>query len=405
MDRHTKGIVLGFAPLALICLTAFGQTPPSFRPQTPDESPAANRGLGNRSDTNQLPRSSQRPNRSSARESYVRLARAPNMFGDTLTPPVSFAGGDPTGQGARFGFSTPLGGGGSYNVSENNTSIPTDRVYFLYNAFYNAQDITKLQGPPTFGPVTTSLDLHRYLIGFEKTFLDGNASIDVRMPFFSGFSFEDSGIVSSSGNVGNLTMYLKALLYADDSFALASGLGLGLPTGSDIETRSQFGFLTIKNQGVHLMPFVAMTAAPNDHWFLQSFAQIRFAASGNDVVGDQGDYGVYTEQNLMQYDLGVGRWLYRDDRRDFFSGFALVSELHYTSTIQDTDSVAVPFSGVPSGLISNPANRLDLLNLTSGLHIQLGPKSNLRVGAVVPLQAVPDRVFDTELQVYFNRFF
>jgi hypothetical protein len=57
------------------------------------------------------------------------------------------------------------------------------------------------------------------------------------------------------------------------------------------------------------------------------------------------------------------------------------------------------------GSFSNAENRLDLLNLTSGLQAQLSPLSALRVGAVVPLRNTPDRSFDAELQVSLNRKF
>jgi hypothetical protein len=322
------------------------------------------------------------------------------MFGDTLPPLVEFNPLD-LGNVRAPGFSTALGGGASYNISENNTSIPTDRVYFIYNAFFNALQTTT----GGFQPTTNSVDLHRYLIGFEKTFLDGNASIDFRMPLFSGLDFQDSGFVGNTGNVGNLAMYLKGLLYIDDDVALASGMGIGLPTGSDVRLQSQNDFLTIQNQSVRLMPFVAMTMSPGEKWFVQSFGQVNFAASGNDVIGGSGNYGVFTEQNLLQFDLGLGRWMWRDSQRDLFTGLAGIAELHYTTTIQDSDTVNIPITSVFGGNVTNSANRLDLLNLTSGLHFQLGPMSNLRVGAVVPLRAEPDRVFDSELQVFFNRFF
>ncbi|MFO0012721.1 MAG: hypothetical protein ACK553_08270, partial [Planctomycetota bacterium] len=82
-----------------------------------------------------------------------------------------------------------------------------------------------------------------------------------------------------------------------------------------------------------------------------------------------------------------------------------VFELHYTSTIQDSDVLALPPGGPLGGQLSNEVNRLDLLNLTSGIHAQLGPMSSLRVGAIVPLRQAPDRVFDSEIQVSFNRKF
>jgi hypothetical protein len=72
--------------------------------------------------------------------------------------------------------------------------------------------------------------------------------------------------------------------------------------------------------------------------------------------------------------------------------------------MNDSDEVLVSSLG-GIGSLSNPLNRIDLLNLTSGLHFQISDLSNLRVGAVVPLRAQPERVFDSEIQVSFNRMF
>ncbi len=403
------------APMVFLGGWGMAQGPEGFRPQTPDELPSSGRtgSATNRSgsDASGLNRPSQRNSRSSSsRDTYVRVSRAPNMFGDTLTPQVAYSPfKGPSGQdqyGNLNAFNAPLGGGGSFNVSENNTAIPTDRVYFVYNAFYSSVSTSVGFGPN--GPIQQSSNLYRYLMGFEKTFFDGNASIDVRMPLLSGFQFENNSYSSDLGNVGNLTMYLKGLLYADDNSALATGLGIGLPTGSDLHTRSSFSpnteFVTIQNQTVNLMPFVASTFAPNDRWFVQSFGQLLFNTSGDNVVNQTGSVGVFNQQNLLQADLGVGRWLWKDSTRPYFTGLAGVFELHYTSTMQNSDVVRLP-PGFLGGEVYNSANRLDLLNLTSGVHTQLGPMSTLRVGAVVPLKESPDRVFDSELQVSFNRRF
>lgn len=402
------------------------QGPVEFQPK-PQEAPATSR-LGNSQSsdsnfgllnptTNSSPtaRPSARPTRSSsssARNTYVRVARAPNMFGDTLTPAVTLTpfneqGSDTSG---RELFTAPLGGGGSFNVSENNTALPTDRVYFIYNAFYNAASATINADPNGFDPIQKSIDLHRYLIGFEKTFFDGNVSIDVRMPFMSNIEFNSFGLISESGNVGNLTMYMKGLLAANDDAALATGLGIGLPTGSDFESYSDPALyspesLVVRNQAVHLMPFLAATAHLGEHWFTQSFCQMNFSASGNEIANQDGFVGIYQEQHLFQADLGLGRWLWQDSTRPYFQALAAVTELHYTTTVQNTDSVDLPSGNLFGGSFSNAENRLDLLNLTSGLQAQLSPLTALRVGAVVPLRNTPDRSFDAELQVSLNRKF
>ena len=389
---------------------ALGQQ--NLQPQVSSDPPSMDRGLNeNRLDSSGPSRSSSsRTLRSStSRATYVRVARAPNMFGDTLPPRVTYLPFSSDGQatGPISAFTAPLGGGGSYNIAENNTSVPTDRVYFVYNGFFNAASNTI--GFGANGPIQQSVDLHRYLLGFEKTFLDGQASLDVRMPFIDGLSFQTFGISSDGGNVGNMTMYLKGLLYADDASAFATGLGIGLPTGSDFDVNfpaaGSAGSLTIRNETVTLMPFVASTISLNDRWFLQSFGQILFVATGDTVVSNNQEVGIYNPQNLLQADIGLGRWLWRDSTRPYFTGLAGVCELHYTSTIQDSDVLNMPVGNPLAGQLANSENGLDLLHLTSGLHAQLGPMSSLRVGAVVPLKQAPDRVFDSEIQVSFNRRF
>ena len=325
------------------------------------------------------------------------------MFGDTLNPLVSFQGfRDASKEGASL-FTAPLGGAGSFNAAENNTAVPTDRVYLAYNVFFNATSTT-VGFDQNFVPIQKSSDLHRYLIGFEKTFLDGNLSVDVRMPLLSSFRLDSLGLSSDLGNVGSLTIYNKVLLFRDEDTAVATGLGVSLPTASDVTTGFSGSELLVKNHAIHLMPFIAATKNINDLWFMQSFTQMNFAASGNDVLGPSGLIGVYNEQNLFQVDMGLGRWLWQDRLRPVVTGLAGVAELHYTTTVQDTDSISNPFNPNAS-ILANGANRIDLLNLTTGLQAQLGPQSNLRIGTVVPLRNQPDRVFDSELQVSFNRRF
>ncbi|MBU6238173.1 MAG: hypothetical protein KGQ51_10110 [Planctomycetes bacterium] len=388
----------------------FGQEPQSFQPMTSNDSavPGRSGGTTNRTDGLGQPRSTTRNQRASnSRGTYVRVSRAPNMFGDTLNPGLSyfpFKSSSQSPSESQLAFTAPQGGGGSFNASENNTAIPTDRVYFIYNGFFNAAS-----NSVGFGPVQQNLDIHRYLMGFEKTFLDGNLSIDVRMPFVSSLQFDAFGINSETGNVGNLTMYLKGLMLADEFTAFATGLGIGLPTGSDTDVTRTAGpltqSLTIQNEAVTLMPFVASTMSLNDSWFVQSFSQILFVTSGDTVVNNGQVAGIYNQQNLLQADVGLGRWMWQDASRSYLTGLAGVVELHYTSTIQDTDAVKLGFGNLLGGEITNNENRIDLLNLTSGIHAQLGPMSALRVGAVVPLKNAPNRTFDSEIQVSFNRKF
>ena len=394
--RKNRSIVTSLVLLTLICIDSsqtFAQVAPNATGQASSDGQLRNQNPSQPGTADAPPRSTARPARSSARDSYVRLARAPNMFGDSLRPTASLVFREQTGQ-LGSNISLMLAGGGSYNVAENNKALPMDRVYFQYNGFANA--IPSSLGGPT--------SLHMYTLGFEKTFFDGLWSIDLRMPFNSGLAFNSNTLSSDSGNVGNLSMFLKRLLYKDEGLAIAGGLGVGLPTGSDVITTTQFDQLTVQNQAVHLMPFLAFTAAPNEDWFFQAFTQIDFAASGNNVASSQQQFGKYTEQNILHLDTTIGRWFVQNQGYRYLNGIAGVLELHYASSIQNSDNVSVS-SGSLLGQINVPDNRFDLLNLTSGLHFQLTPLSNFRVGAAVPLRASPDRVFDSEIQASFNRYF
>ena len=385
--------------LSLACLRAAAQPVQNApTPGTGSNSPGSPTGnTGGQAESPSL--SSQREARTRARNSYVRLARAPHMFGDTLRPSATLSFRQEGAQGGQTPtVELPLGGGGSYNIADNNSALPKDRVYFLYNGFFNAVD----SSVPGLG--TRSADLHMYRFGFEKTFLDGLWSMDLRMPITSNYDLRTPGITTDSGTIGNFSMFLKRLIFKNDDMAIASGLGIGLPTGNDVVVTTFTNRLTIQNEAVHLMPYVALMATPNDRWFVQSFAQIDFAASGNDVVTPQGTVGTYTEQNLMHLDVGLGRWLGQPMGYRYLRGIASVFELHYTSTLQDSDRIDFPNAGLIQ-TIQVAGNHTDLLNLTSGLHFQLTPASNLRVGAVAPLKAEPNRAFDSEIYVSFNRFF
>ena len=86
------------------------------------------------------------------------------------------------------------------------------------------------------------------------------------------------------------------------------------------------------------------------------------------------------------------------DASRYLTGIAPVLELHYTTTLQDYRGVADVLAPVYAGT--------DSLDLTAGVHFQMGPCSMLTVGGVVPLQTSPrDKEFDTEALVQFDRRF
>lgn len=75
----------------------------------------------------------------------------------------------------NLGSIPTAGGTRRVKISENMSPIPRDRVFFDYNDFQNALFVPN---PSTGGGYSTSVQ--RYMPGFEKTFFNGWASINIR---------------------------------------------------------------------------------------------------------------------------------------------------------------------------------------------------------------------------------
>jgi hypothetical protein len=65
----------------------------------------------------------------------------------------------------------------SFKISENESARPLDRVFVTGN-FYSAVE------RPLFSSGNTAPNIYREMFGFEKTFLQGDASVGVRLPYF-----------------------------------------------------------------------------------------------------------------------------------------------------------------------------------------------------------------------------
>jgi hypothetical protein len=355
-----------------------------------------------------------RPARRTTRNDYVRIARVPNMFGDSLGMggQISFTS-DETGGITNFpGTSAdlPFALGRSFKIGENTRPLPTDRVFFVYNGFQNAQE-TITQGFGGGPPIQRRGNIDMYTLGFEKTFGDEWNSFEFRLPFLGYENMQDPGLFSPIAydvkNFGDVSLFYKRLLYRDETTAMTAGLGLGLPTSPDVTGRISGSEFTINTDAIHLMPFIGFLTAPNDDWFFQSYLQLDFATTGNRIESESPflPEGKLTEQNLLIVDFSAGRWLYREETDAGIRGVASVFELHYTTTLQDADIVRDSQSFFGSPRFGILGNRLDVLNATAGLHFQLTELSNLRVAGVAPLRGAFDQQFDAEIQVSFNRMF
>jgi hypothetical protein len=279
-------------------------------------------------------------------------------------------------------------------LAENNSPIPRDRIFGFYNYFSNV--------PGGFG------DVHRFTPGFEKTFVDGIMSLDVRLPFASTLSSNQiAGVAESAGaEFGNVTATWKAILIQRQNVLVSGGVGLGFPTADDTRVEMPDGtpLLHIHNDALHVLPFAGFLWTPDDENFVQGFLQFDLDTNGNRVyggpTGSLPSLGRIQDAALMYMDVTFGTWLHRNPGGCGITGIAPVIELHYSTTVQDEESL------VGEGITVQPlSQRFDVLNFTMGAHVMFHDRFVITPGVSLPLRGNHDHQFDYEAMVLANWYF
>jgi len=380
----SDGWLVDYLEIDPIQLTRFQPPPAELPPATPPRRNAASRSEPSR------------------RRRSRRLEDAPDMFGDLITRGSVF--GDDVNDDP-FNSTFPLGR--TSKISEHNGVLPNHRVIALYNHFHNSQHTLDFLTSSSLNPTKNSLD--RYTIGIERPFGDDLWSVELRMAFL-GQSSQNTDVFSiSGGDYGNLAVILKRLVYEDDQLAVAIGMGIDTPTGSDLRGGiAADGYeMRIYNQAVHLLPYIGFLSAPTDRLYFQGFAQLDVALNGNAVsLSGDGSFsfveeGVLTEQNFLYLDLAAGYWIYQNPNANGLTGLAANMEFHYSRALQDRDLVTLSNANFES----SPVDGLDILNVTIGLHAALSNSTNVRVGSVFPIKLDGQKCFDAELQAAVVRQF
>jgi hypothetical protein len=278
----------------------------------------------------------------------------------------------------------PIAGLGAYKIGENEGPAPEDRVFFTYHyydglrapsgPFAFPQTVvtqTTINGfPATVSTVIPGVPpphfaLNREVFGFEKTFLDGNASFGLRVPLFEMHGDGTFG----QNDLGDLTMIFKALLYRDPSNGnvVSGGLVLTVPTGPRDDTVVGNIHPTI------FQPFMGCRFN-FDAFFFQGFTSVAVATDSR-----------FPTQ--LFNDFAIGYWLYRGALNQPVTAIIPVLEAHVTTPLNNrqlTDPIFVP----------------DIVSLTAGVHIGIGRMSTLTFGVNTPVTG--PRPFNVETGVQFN---
>jgi hypothetical protein len=283
---------------------------------------------------------------------------------------------------------------GRYKTSEQNSPLPRDRFVFNYNYFND--------------PIATGgYAVNRFTPGIEKTFLDGNASLQVLIPLASTISSDISLDPGGAGSVrdselGDLALTLKLLLYRTPTWAVAAGATLSLPTADDgrIDLLPGVPLFRFQNESHHLQPYVAALWTPGDRFFSQFWIQSDFDLDGNDVqanldLGGLRSIGRFNDAALLFLDLQFGYWAFLSESPDaWLRGIAPFLELHYNSTMGRPDEIVTD-----QLRLVNTGGSVDILNLAYGASIQFGTRSSVQAGMVMPLKGAFDKPFEYEIGV------
>jgi len=335
------------------------------------------------------------------------------MFGDSIGRIAGLSSqpnGVSVGGGPPVDIGIPIGSSRASKVGDHNAALPVDRIYFNFNHFHGALDATVGANPIA---ATDSQSINRYTFGWERTFLEGLWSVELRMPFTETYGLAIpalGGTATGGGNVGNLAVVLKRMIYETDDTVVALGLVLDTPTGEGTFARIGTTNYLIDNNVMGILPYLGMLYSPDDRHFMHAFLQTDIPLGDNtvhtaDAIGMPlaGNLENFTQPTLMYLDVSGGYWLYQDPSAAHITGLAALLEFHYTTTLHQGQSLirAIPTDTFRLGSRSIYS---DVVNLTVALDAQFANRWNVRIGGVIPLGA-DDRFFDSELAVQATRYF
>lgn len=300
----------------------------------------------------------------------------------------------------------PLASRGPFKIGENESPVPVDRVYSSYNYFNNvavlqgradsipgvftqanagAFDSSKSSFNPTDESTTTTtttvralgfdpapgfdrLDVHREVIGFEKLVFSDNFSVGVRVPLI-----DQTGVSAlESSHLGDISVILKYALInnRESGNVLSAGFMLTAPTGEEV--------LAADGEPIHstlLQPFLGYFANFGQ-FYVHGFSSLIVPTDRRDAV-------------LLCNDVGLGYRLYEDQTASRFVRFVSPTvEGHATN----------PFTR--EGALESPGGFPDIFVGTAAVHIGLGDRGALTLGAGLPLTG--PQPFDYEGIVQFN---
>jgi hypothetical protein len=304
-----------------------------------------------------------------------------------------------------------------FKIAENDSPLPVDRVFVDYNYFNNVNGSFNAATGAPIGRI----DVHRQLFGLEKTFFNGNASVEMRVPVdqLDAMGGSVPGLGGSFTDFGDMTLVFKGILLQnrETGNVFSGGLAITMPTGpstfagvppfgtsivipappppppppntaaaflpvttrvvgaTTVSTNSTVDPGFVSDHNVLLHPFIG-GVYNGDNWYLQAVSALDIPAGPNDVT-------------LMYNDIGVGYYLYRDRNSDrILTAVIPTLEVHVNTPLNHRGSL--------NGNLGTP----DWVDITGGTIFELCRRSSLSVGLCAPVTGA--KPFDVEGIVQLN---
>jgi hypothetical protein len=242
----------------------------------------------------------------------------------------------------------------SFKIADNESARPQDRLINTFNFF----NFVEGQNNARIGSTVGTVNFYREIIGFEKTFFDGYASIGMRLPFDL---LDLNGINMTSADAGDLSIILKGILFQDTemNYLISGGLVVTVPTGPVALAGPGFALDVFHN--TQLQPFLGFLWT-RDNFFLQGFLSVDVPTDSNDVT-------------FMFNDWGVGYFVYRDRDNDrFLTGVAPTVEVHVNDPLNHRNPSNDCLFGLP-----------DWVDITGGITFEFNRRSTLAIGVSAPV--------------------
>lgn len=300
------------------------------------------------------------------------------MFGDLS--PLALPGGSiptpPPVTPSKFSAAPPTFVRG-FKIADNQSPRPVNRVYYDFNFFDNVWQSVNQRNQNGINRV----QIYRQLLGFEKTFWDGNASIGVRLPINTITADGQAGGVQTPTKtaINNFSVYSKFLFVKDDARKLYMSWGLAgtIPTGPVNFAGASY----VRNyNNPEIQPFVGLQKTW-DKVYLIAFEAINVPFNTHDVTAIYNDYA-------------IGYWAYRaQDKTSFLRAVAPTFECH----------VNIPLNHRDVFNLNDKAGSADIVDLTYGLNTFFGKRTQMAFAAVTPVTG--PRPFSIEALAFLNIYY